>query len=180
MAQRIGVGGQRLDPAGDIGEGAVVDQQQCRSQAGHVADAGGNGAVGGDLVEILDGGVDVALVGLDGGGAHAREQRIGAIAILFQLIEGGDRLVVLAVIGELEGLREGIARAVGASLVPIAVASDGGGADHHKDGEAKQGRTKTVPQRLRLLATNLVVHFADKTVVRHQSKTIAAPEGDAS
>ena len=54
----------------------------------------------GDLVEVGDGAGEIALVGQHGRGAHAGEQRIGAVAILLQRIERGQRLVVLAVIGQ--------------------------------------------------------------------------------
>ena len=111
------------------------------------------------------------------GSVRIAKQRIGAVAILLQLIERGQRIVVLAVIGKLQRLREGIAGAVGARLVPIAVADESGGAEHHQDRNDDQGRAKTVPQLLRLLATHLVIDFTDKTVVGHQSKPLLPRAG---
>ena len=97
----------------DVGVGAIVDQQQRGPQPRHVADAPGMAVSAATSSKSLTAPA-IRPCRPDRRGAHAGEQRIGAVAILLQLAERGQRLVVLAVIGELQRLRKGIARPVGA------------------------------------------------------------------
>ena len=101
VAQRVGVGGQRLGAGRDVGIRAVVDQQKAARSLAMSRIATGMEVSAGNGVEAGDGAGEIALGGKHGRGAHAGEDRIGAVAIRFQRLQRAERLVVLALVGEL-------------------------------------------------------------------------------
>ena len=64
---------------------------------------------------------EVSLVGQHGAGPQFGEHRISAVAIVLDCLQRGQRLVMLAFLGERERLRELVAGRVGAAAVPVIV-----------------------------------------------------------
>src|SRR5690606_33528063 len=95
------------------------------------------------------------------GAAEGREQRIGPAAVGGDGVEGGDRLLMLAVGRQFERGKEPVAG--GGGLAPLPpfprlVAAD---ADDDQHGERDDIGAETVPQPLVLLAAEVFVDFAE-------------------
>ncbi len=169
MAQRIGFDRQCLDTGRHILVGTMVYQQQSGAQLRHVADRARHRAVGGNAVEGGNSAVIVACLGQHGCAAHPCQNRIRAMAARLKLLQCCGRFVGAALARQRQGLRIGVARAVRACLCPVIPGDPCSGNQHHADGDGYGNGAVTVPQRLSLVLAELLVYFANETVVRHRS-----------
>src|SRR5262249_12388938 len=99
------------------------------------------------------------------GCAHARKQRIGAVAALLDGSKGGKRLVGLVLVGKRQGGEEFVAAVAGLIGRPVAIAAVGSRCEDDEHSEAEDGAPETTPHELQLVGSKFLVDLTDEAVV---------------
>ncbi len=165
MAEGIARNGHFLDGGRNLLIGAVFDQQPAGAHLGGVLHGSRNGRVLGNGLEGRDRTGIVALLRLDGRGAHARQDRVSAVAFLLQLVESGERLVSLVLVGKLHRREELVAGAGGTGIVPIFVGDLADGSEHDENGNGNDIAAKPAHRALHLVGTQFLIDFTNEAIV---------------
>ena len=151
MAPAIADLGEVADPRREFGGARAFGEQERRAQTGEVADQGRRTAARGNGVVLVDGALGIVGGGFFRGDTEAGQDGIATASVPGEIGEGGNRLLVLALVAELERRNKTLAARLRLAVLPVLPETIAGGCNHDQDGEADDIGSIAVPQPFQLL-----------------------------